>query len=625
MNRLAPLLLAALSSAGLAQEAEPRRVLQGDVNESIDRGVRWLLGSQAGDGSWFGDRPGRTALALYALLKSGVDPQSEPVQRAIAFLATHEAVQTYDVAILAQALTTLQEPEYQEWIEVLAQRLVSWQLDTGEWSYPGGDGDLSNTQYAALGLWVAGKTGLTFPADLWRQLFDALQRYVDRQGGFGYSKDDRNATLSMTAAGVGTLAICAWGLGAAGELPMRTRKQIERAEERGLEWLAERFEEAVSPGRGPWPYYRLYGIERVGGLLGVEQIDGRDWYQEGAARLLAAQNEDGSWSEGPRANRRPGADQGASDPWVDVNTSFALLFLRRATSFTGPGGSAARRTVFGTESSEDDVQVRATGRDPLTVWITGWGAQVRKRFEWPHQAGKGPHVSRVEYLVEGKVVATVEADPLQPAGVERFEVRCSLPRSGAFLFQVRATVHAAPREGSQEPGAAFVLSSAPFRVEVAGVVPQWLREQLRDRARNLMPAGAPGVRASSSLRQDSLDYGPEHAVDNFGLSVWLAQPQDTAPTLTITLAQPQTADLVLFASPRIVPHAEGHFSRPLEVEVAINEGEPQRVLMPPDERRKARLELPAPVRIKRLDVTIRWKAPGRVESTGLAEVELQKR
>jgi hypothetical protein len=63
----------------------------------------------------------------------------------------------------------------------------------------------------------------------------------------------------------------------------------------------------------------------------------------------------------------------------------------------------------------------------------------------------------------------------------------------------------------------------------------------------------------------------------------------------------------------------------MEVEVVLNEELTHRVLMPPDERRKARLELERPVRVRQLDLTIRWKAPGQVESTGLAEVELQLR
>jgi len=234
-------------------------------------------------------------------------------------------------------------------------------------------------------------------------------------------------------------------------------------------------------------------------------------------------------------------------------------------------------------------------------------------------------VSRVEYLVDGLVAAVVEADPSRPAGVERFEVQHTFPRSGAYVMQVRVSVHNPPSKGRDEPGPPFALSSPPFRVEVTDVVPSWLRAQSGDRRRNLMPAGAPRVRATTGLRQDGRDHAPERAVDNFTLTAWLARSEDEAPRLTITLEHPQTADLILLTSPRTVPHLQGFYSRPLEVEVLINEELTHRVLMPPDERRKARLELDAVVRIKRLDLTIRHSAPGQTDTTGLSEVELQRR
>lgn len=638
MFRLASLFLAAL---GAAQEAEPPpRVGQQEVNAAIDRGVRWLLANQKHDGSWSEQRPGRTALALYALLKSGVEPDSPAVTRALGFLAAHDPQQTYDAAILAMVLASLDDPEYYEWLEVLAERLIGWQLKTGDWAYPAGDGDLSNTQYAALGLWAAGKAGVKVPAEPWNELFEGLQRYVTREGSFGYKRGNRDATPSMTAAGVGSLALCGWGLGQAGELAPRTERQIERAVERGVEWLGENFEDSLSTTWGFWPYYRLYGIERVGALAKVAEIGGRDWYQVGAAGLLSDQRDDGSWSP-PMDQSAPGA-QGRrhGDASVDVNTSFALLFLRRATSLTAldrPSATEAsspdpdaprkhsgeRRRFFGTQSSEDDLQVRATGRDPLTVWITGWGPRARERLEWPGQDGRGPHVSLVEYVLDGQVVASLAGDAAKPVDIERFESRIHLPRSGAFALQVRATVHAPPAEGSKEPAPGEVLASKPFDVEVDGVMPEWLRAQAGDRALNLLPLAGATVRASSALREDGRDYAPELAVDNRTLTAWLARPEDREPTLEIELDRPTVVSAVLISSPRTLPYEEGHFARLMEVEVILNGKDSHVVRMPKEERRKARLELAEPVRVLSITVKIRWKGPGKVESTGLAEVELQ--
>ena len=71
------------------------------------------------------------------------------------------------------------------------------------------------------------------------------------------------------------------------------------------------------PGAGYF-YYYLYALERVGALTSRRWIGEHDWYREGADELLKRQNPDGSWPSG-----------GYDDELV--NTSFALLFLRRAT------------------------------------------------------------------------------------------------------------------------------------------------------------------------------------------------------------------------------------------------------------------------------------------------------
>src|SRR5262249_34494569 len=62
-------------------------------------------------------------------------------------------------------------------------------------------------------------------------------------------------------------------------------------------------------------YYLLWSVERVGVAYDLTTIGGNDWYRWGSAILLAAQRADGGW-------------QGKFG--TDIDTSFALLFLRRA-------------------------------------------------------------------------------------------------------------------------------------------------------------------------------------------------------------------------------------------------------------------------------------------------------
>jgi hypothetical protein len=62
--------------------------------------------------------------------------------------------------------------------------------------------------------------------------------------------------------------------------------------------------------------YYLYGIERLAALANLTEIAGHDWYEEGAAALVAYQRESGMWEDG--CGQLPA-------------TSLGLLFLIRAT------------------------------------------------------------------------------------------------------------------------------------------------------------------------------------------------------------------------------------------------------------------------------------------------------
>jgi hypothetical protein len=61
--------------------------------------------------------------------------------------------------------------------------------------------------------------------------------------------------------------------------------------------------------------YFLWSVERMAVVYGLRTVAGKDWYAWGSSILVAAQNDDGSWSD--------------AFPGV-VDTAFALLFLKRA-------------------------------------------------------------------------------------------------------------------------------------------------------------------------------------------------------------------------------------------------------------------------------------------------------
>ena len=137
------------------------------VNRAVERGVEWLRKRQHPDGSFEGPYArefpaGQAALAAYALAKSLVPADDPAIQRAVAFVRSRPIVKTYEAAAAILALDALKDPAQDEWIRGAA-RWLEGHVDAkeGVWSYPFGatrdhyKTDLSNTQFAALGLWVA--------------------------------------------------------------------------------------------------------------------------------------------------------------------------------------------------------------------------------------------------------------------------------------------------------------------------------------------------------------------------------------------------------------------------------------------------------------------------------------
>src|SRR5205085_258857 len=72
-------------------------------------------------------------------------------------------------------------------------------------------------------------------------------------------------------------------------------------------------------GNGSARYF-MWSVERVGVLLGLEEMANVDWFDRGSKALLETQRDDGGW---PTAWVETDPD-GLSD------TAFALLFLRKA-------------------------------------------------------------------------------------------------------------------------------------------------------------------------------------------------------------------------------------------------------------------------------------------------------
>jgi hypothetical protein len=359
------------------------------VKEAIDRAVLRLRALQGASGAW-GNREdihavGHSALPLLAMLKAGVPPEDEAVQRTLKLLRSSKLTSTYGVGCYLMAIQALYHPtldtadddvgtarakrvdpevtrarltaEDLAAIEAGVRYFQEAQADNGLWHYhvqPGparGDYDLSNTQYALLGLRAAADCGVPVPSEVWHR---ALRRTLDlqeREGpsvdletaevrdgyavrsrerslarGFRYKLDTKDGprgkgtvltrpvTGAMTCSGVACVMICTEGLWRSRRFTGRERKLAADSVRDGMAWLQEHYSVAENPGQPKEHHgYYLYSLERAGMMTGRRWIGAHDWYKEGADLLLGLQLAHGGWGE------------------EHTSTAFGILFLKRAT------------------------------------------------------------------------------------------------------------------------------------------------------------------------------------------------------------------------------------------------------------------------------------------------------
>ena len=307
------------------------------VERSIARGVDYLRKSQNGRGGWQehgGQSCGLSALCTLAMANAGVSPDDPDFVEAMRYLRKFEPRQTYSIALQTLVFCHVGAVQDLPRIRQNVNRLISDQKPPesrwpGAWGYDKdrGNGDPSNAQFAILALGAATERGVNVDP----KVFEAATKYWKDtqlpQGGWSYSFNANRASGSMTCAGIGSLIICAdslsdlhEGLGNANQPECCQEDERDRAIERGLEYLGQKLSLQANPGSELKSYYYyLYAVERVGRLSGRRILGNRDWYREGAERLVSLQDHfEGYWQGG-----------GPIESNRDIATSFALLFLSK--------------------------------------------------------------------------------------------------------------------------------------------------------------------------------------------------------------------------------------------------------------------------------------------------------
>ncbi len=603
------------SVAGAGVDPWPK--VQEKINVAIDRGVDWLVEHQQIDGSWNHEqwtyRCGATALATYTLLKSGVAPKHPAVVRALEFMKTNPAKETYTIGCELLALGALDDPSVEPWIKELAELLLTYQRG-GLFNYPWGGPDLSNTQYGVLGLRAAAQHGFKVPPEIWEKTAQSVISLGADDGGGAYGpmcfryNGGAKPTGSMTAAGSSILAICdeqSKGKAKGGGLAALAK--------RGGDWIGANWAGPKNP-REPvdrWNIYYLYGVERLGSLLKTETLGPHRWYREGATALVAMQGAKGEW--------------GTSYGENPANTCFALLFLSKATAAQS-GVHATRAKAWGDEDPKKALCLKASGDTPLSLWVARIGDAALAANEWPREEGRGLRVRRVEYLATGfkddpaeKALATVEKDGKQPCGRERFAAQYAFPLPGVYKVRARLTAVAPPDAGATEPRD-VTLESDPVEVTIREALDPELLQCARDPARNLLAGQKVTAAASSQLNND---WQAGYATDNLQCRGWACDNKDAAPSLRLDLEKPVRVSTVLLTPAKI---GDAYTSVITRVAVTLNgKGAPLEAEVPAGNTKKIRIKLPQAQVVRRIDVKITGVNPcaNAEKAVGFAEVELQ--
>ena len=591
---------------------ELRHAAEERINAAIDRGVDYLLSTQYPDGSWKfmtnEYRNGATSLAVYTLLKSGISPRHDAVQRGLGFLRSRLPTKTYSASCEMMALAATKDLSLKPDMEAILELLIDWH--TGGFAYPHGAIDLSNTQYAALGLRAAAHAGLQIRQKTWADLADHVLPYQTDDGGFSYHRGG-GATGSMTAAGLTVLGACHEALNEEGA-PSRRIKEIERALERGVDWLHRNWTVSTNPragggGGARWHPYYLYGLERVGAFLRTSYLGPHDWYWDGSKRLVDSQGKDGQWATA----------YGEDVP----NTCFALLFLERATATVSGVRQRTRAKSYGTTEPDALVSIHASGDTPLTVWISAFGKKTLADHGWPQGNGGGLRVKKVEYVVGQEVVHSVNGDPGRAGEGERFATKMSFPKIGTYTIFARVTLTKPPPESAE-----VVVTSPPLEVKIEDMVNEETISYASDSSRNLLLDARFDTRAST---QFSGGWAARLAADGRMATSWLSANNDEVHTWTLELKKPVRADTLLVS--QAWPHVREpkHAARFTRLEVIINKRRKKSILLDTttDLFRKTEIPLGKPETIRFLEFRIldREKGEQHEKAVGFAEVELQLR
>lgn len=431
-----------------ALEIDPRTLDARTLDLAVDAIVEGLLSAKDDVTFWEPARPpadesstqafGWTAVVLLALVESGVSPQDPRISDAVKALEARTLEGTYAVSVRTMLSSRL-SARHRRMLEAdSAWLLENFSGRSRGWDYVrrphSTREDNSINQFASLALAEAAARGVEVPERLW-ELLERRTLEMQRPDG-GWTYEGRGEPRgSMTAAGVATLFMIDRRL----DPRRRSRDRVTASVDRGLAWLAARFDPARNPGHPLHEAYWLFSLERAALAGGISRLGGRDWFREGAAALVETLCE--ATAEGDLRMRRE-TPRGRTIRWHEH--ALGLLFLLRgrvpiALGVIEPSpGEALDVSRFagglvewmGETAEREFNWLRIDPDDPVEAWlepaILWWSPRSAARLaEDPAFAAK-----LQAFLDRGGLLIAALGD-LDPAGRKELRTRLTELRSGA--------------------------------------------------------------------------------------------------------------------------------------------------------------------------------------------------
>jgi hypothetical protein len=354
-----------------------------EVKAAINKALTWLAKQED-------DRLGGKCLVGMCFFKSGspvTHPKIAAAQRACeTVIAKPDAEDNYSLGLALIYLCEVNPAQNRRLAERYLGILLKRQKANGGWGYEGSaEGDISQTQYPVLGMWLAASVGIDVPNAAVEKACAYLLRTQDPSGSWGYQGKDpgrfqrvaqEEQRPSLAAAGLGAVYISCDMLGVTGKpppgaadaddsaLPAALRPVgEEQPQQRRRTYVTKAFDHAIArrsmadgdawlkkqkvtdPAQ-QWFHYFLYAFERYHSFrelaLNLNEPEPQ-WYNDLVAVLQKTQAANGSWS--------------GEDSEI-VATAFATLFLLRS----------ARKTIAHlANSASDGVLLGGMGLPPSTA------------------------------------------------------------------------------------------------------------------------------------------------------------------------------------------------------------------------------------------------------------------